>query len=259
METIIVEKHWRDNQHLTLIRINRPKVLNALNNTVMQEIVQTLEELEKANDHYLTILTGDDRAFAAGADIASMKDDSAVDQYLGTRAQLWKRFNLIRKPIIAAVNGLCLGGGNELAMACDLIIAGDQAKFGQPEIKLGLMPGAGGTQRLVKAIGKARAMRLCLTGEMINAETAFSWGLLSKVVPANTLLQETFEMAKSICQQPPLAGRMIKESVNHSFESSLAQGLDFERRLFYLTFATQDQKEGINAFLEKRQPQFKGQ
>jgi enoyl-CoA hydratase len=165
---------------------------------------------------------------------------------------------LITKPIIAAVNGFALGGGCELAMACDLIIAGDEAKFSQPEIKIGTIPGAGGTQRLTRAIGKSKAMMMVLTGEMIDAKTAYEWGLVAKVVPAITLLQETFELAKIISDRAPVAVRLAKEAVNKSFETPLKDGMDFERRNFYLTFSSQDQKEGMKAFMEKRNPSYKG-
>jgi enoyl-CoA hydratase len=181
-----------------------------------------------------------------------------IDQINDQRFRTWETLRTITKPIIAAVNGFALGGGCELAMSCDLIIAGDDAKFSQPEIKIGTIPGAGGTQRLTRAIGKSKAMLMVLTGDMIDAETAYDWGLVAKVVPAQTLLQETFELAKTITERAPVAVRLAKEAVNKSFEMTLKDGMDFERRNFYLTFSSLDQKEGMKAFMEKRNPTYKG-
>ncbi len=255
MSNIIVTPSYRDHRGIGLIQLNRPNVLNALNTETLVDIVETLESW---SDIRAVIITGSDKAFSAGADIKKMAEASAMDQLLDQREKLWKRFSMIRYPIIAAVNGFCLGGGHELAMSCDLIIAGDKAKFGQPEINIGTVPGAGGTQRFTKAMGKSKAMYYALTGEMINAAEARELGLVAKVVPASTLMQETFVVAKRIASKSPVASSLIKESINQSFEMSLSQGLMLERRNFYLTFASDDQKEGMNAFLEKRTPDYKG-
>ncbi len=242
---IIVEKNWDNHQHIALVKLNRPKVLNALSNELMDELVQALFKLDDDQDVRVIVLTGDERAFAAGADIAQMVEENPVDKILENRFRSWQQLTMISKPIIAAVSGFALGGGCELAMTCDLIIAGDNARFGQPEINLGIIPGAGGTQRLTKAIGKSKAMLMNLTGEMIDATTAEKWGLVAKVVPAETVLQETYEIAK-------------KEAVNRSFETSLKEGMEFERRNFFLTFSSSDQKEGMRAFLEKREAKYTG-
>jgi enoyl-CoA hydratase len=244
--------------HVALIQLNRPKVLNALSMELMNELVAALFTLDDNPQVRVIILTGDDRAFAAGADIAQMVTSTPIDQINDNRFRSWQQFALITKPIIAAVNGFALGGGCELAMSCDFIVAGDSAKFGQPEISIGTTPGAGGTQRLTKALGKSKAMLMCMTGEMIGAQEALQAGLVAKVFPANTLMQETLEIAKKIAGKAPVAIKLIKESVNKSFETSLKDGLDFERRNFYLTFASKDQKEGMQAFLEKRAPNYQG-
>ena len=258
MENILLEYPYRDNNHIALVRLNRPKVLNALSTDLMQELVDCFLSLDKNPDVRVIMLTGNERAFAAGADIAQMVTATPVDQINDQRFRTWEMLRLITKPIIAAVNGFALGGGCELAMSCDLIIAGDDAKFSQPEIKIGTIPGAGGTQRLTRAIGKSKAMMMVLTGDMIDAETAYDWGLVAKVVPAPTLLQETFELAKTIADRAPVAVRLAKEAVNKSFEMTLKDGMDFERRNFYLTFSSADQKEGMKAFLDKRSPEYKG-
>jgi len=258
MENIIVEYPYMDNEHVALVRLNRPKVLNALSTDLIKELVQALFELEDNPKVRSIILTGNDKAFAAGADIAQMVEASPIDQLNNERYRYWQQIGLISKPIIAAVNGYALGGGCELAMMCDLILAGDSAKFGQPEIKIGTTPGAGGTQRLTRAIGKSKAMMLTLTGEMISARQADEWGLVAKVVPAKTLLQETYNLANTIAQRAPVAVKLCKQSVNKAYEMSLNDSIDFERRSYYLTFASQDQKEGMNAFLEKRSPEYKG-
>jgi len=244
--------------HIALIELNRPKVLNALSTELMNELVEALLKLDDNPEVRVIILTGDDRAFAAGADIAQMVTATPVDQIIDNRFRSWQQLSLITKPIIAAVNGFALGGGCELAMNCDFILAGDTAKFGQPEISIGTTPGAGGTQRLTRAIGKSKSMMMCMTGEMMNASEALAYGLVAKVYPAQTLMQETFEVAKKIADKAPVAIRLIKESVNKSFETALKDGLDFERRNFYLTFASTDQKEGMQAFLEKREPKYTG-
>jgi len=257
-KNILCEYPYGENKHVALIKLNRPKVLNALSTDLMEDLVDCLFTLEDNQDVRCTILTGDDRAFAAGADIAQMVAATPIDQIQDNRFRTWQQLSLITKPIIAAVNGFALGGGCELAMSCDFIIAGDSAKFGQPEISIGTTPGAGGTQRLTKALGKSKAMYHVLTGEMFTAAQAEEWGLVAKVVPAETLLQEAMECAKKICNKAPVAIKLAKESVNKSFDMSLKDGLEFERRNFYLTFASADQKEGMKAFLEKRSPEYKG-
>jgi enoyl-CoA hydratase len=258
MKYIEVTYPYKENKHIALVKLDRPKVLNALSTDLMQELVDTFFELEDNSDIRAIILTGDDRAFAAGADIAQMVDATPIDQICDHRFRTWQQLSLITKPVIAAVNGFALGGGCELAMNCDFIIAGDTAKFGQPEIKIGTTPGAGGTQRLTRAIGKSKAMYMVLTGEMMDAYEAERAGLIAKVVPAHTLLQETFEIAKLIADKAPVAVRLAKESVNKSFEMPLKDAIDYERRNFYLTFASQDQKEGMRAFLEKRPAEYQG-
>lgn len=258
MENILLEYPYKNNEHIALVRLNRPKVLNALSTDLMNELVDCMLELDQNPNVRVIILTGNERAFAAGADIAQMVTASPIDQINDNRFRTWEMLRLITKPIIAAVNGFALGGGCELAMSCDLIIAGDDAKFSQPEIKIGTIPGASGTQRLTRAIGKSKAMMMVLTGDMIDAETACDWGLVAKVVPAPTLLQETFELAKTIADRAPVAVRLAKEAVNKSFEMTLKDGMDFERRNFYLTFSSLDQKEGMKAFMEKRSPNYQG-
>jgi enoyl-CoA hydratase len=257
-ENILVTKNYRDHAHVALIQLNRPKVLNALSTDLMKEVLEALFILEDDKDVRVTILTGSDRAFAAGADIGQMMEASPIDQINDNRFRTWKQLSLITKPIIAAVNGFALGGGCELAMSCDFIIAGDSAQFGQPEIKIGTIPGAGGTQRLTQAIGKSKAMLAVLTGEMMGAVEAERAGLVAKVVPAETLMQETFEICKLIANRAPVAVKLAKEAVNMSFETTLREGMEFERRNFYLTFSSKDQKEGMRAFMEKREPTYEG-
>ncbi|NOT77808.1 MAG: enoyl-CoA hydratase [Bacteriovoracaceae bacterium] len=258
MENILCEFPYKNNSHIALVTLNRPKVLNALSTDLMHELVDCFLKLDTNPEVRVIILTGSDKAFAAGADIAQMVSATPIDQINDQRFRTWEMLKLITKPIIAAVNGFALGGGCELAMSCDLIIAGEDAKFSQPEIKIGTIPGAGGTQRLTRAIGKSKAMMMVLTGEMIDAKTAYEWGLVAKVVPSITLMQETFELALKISERAPVAIRLAKEAVNKSFEMTLKDGMDFERRNFYLTFASLDQKEGMQAFLEKRSPSYKG-
>lgn len=258
MENILLEYPYKNNAHIALVKLNRPKVLNALSTDLMEELVTCMTELDKNPEVRVIILTGNERAFAAGADIAQMVTANPIDQINDQRFRTWEMLRLITKPVIAAVNGFALGGGCELAMSCDLIIAGDDAKFSQPEIKIGTIPGAGGTQRLTRAIGKSKAMMMVLTGDMVDADTAYNWGLVAKVVPAQALLQETFELAKTIADRAPVAVRLAKEAVNKSFEMTLKDGMDFERRNFYLTFSSLDQKEGMKAFMEKRSPEYKG-
>lgn len=258
MSNILCTQHFCDHPHIALLKINRPKVLNAINNNVLKELRDHLRELDDNRQTRVVIITGDDRAFAAGADLQSLASASTVDQVLDERARLWKEMALFSKPLIAAVNGFALGGGCELAMSCDFIIAGDTAKFGQPEIKVGIMPGAGGTQRFTNALGKSKANYYLMTGEMIDAKEALEFGLVAKVVPAMTLMQESLEAAKKIADKAPISMRLMKEAVNKSFEMTLKDGLDFERRNFYLTFSTKDATEGMNAFLEKRSATYKG-
>lgn len=252
------EKGYQDNPHIGFIQLDRPKVLNALSTDLLFEVTEALEALENDPQIRVAILTGDDRAFAAGADIEQLSKATPIDQIKDNRFITWSRIAQFSKPLIAAVNGFALGGGCELAMTCDILIAGDNAKFGQPEISIGTTPGAGGTQRLTRLIGKAKAMHMVLTGEMIDAYQAEKWGLASKVVPKETLLQETFQVAQTIAAKAPVATKLAKDSVNRAYELTLKEGLEFERRNFYLTFASKDQKEGMRAFLEKRNAEYTG-
>ncbi|NJM25631.1 MAG: enoyl-CoA hydratase [Bacteroidia bacterium] len=243
---------------VALIELNRPKELNALNLQLMGELRDTLQRLDKDDNVRVIIITGNEQAFAAGADIKQMADKSAVDMLLIDQFSTWDQIRKTKKPIIAAVSGFALGGGCELAMTCDMIIASETARFGQPEIKIGVMPGAGGTQRLTRAIGKAKAMELVLTGRFISADDALSYGLINKVVPVEMYLHEATTLAVEIAQQSPVAIQLAKEAVNRSFETHLDEGLSFERKNFYLTFASADQKEGMQAFIEKRKPVYTG-
>ncbi|OZJ06541.1 Enoyl-CoA hydratase, mitochondrial [Bifiguratus adelaidae] len=240
-----------------LVTLNRPKALNALCNDLFVELNQALENYDNDPNVGCIVLTGSEKAFAAGADIKEMKDKEGIENYKNNFLGHWTHITNIRKPIIAAVNGFALGGGCELAMMCDIIYAGDKATFGQPEIKLGTIPGAGGTQRLTKAVGKSKAMEMCLTGSVnLNAEEAERLGLVSKVVPAGELVDEAIKTADKIANLSQPMVQMIKEAVNQSYEMPLSAGLRFERRLFHATFASQDQKEGMRAFAEKRKPSF---
>jgi enoyl-CoA hydratase len=241
-----------------LIELYRPKELNALNPQLMQEVRDTLKRLDEDDQVRVIIITGNEQAFAAGADIKQMADKSSIDMLLLDQFSTWDQIRKTKKPIIAAVSGFALGGGCEFAMTCDMIIASETAKFGQPEIKLGTIPGAGGTQRLTKALGKAKAMEMILTGRFLSAEEALQYGLVIKVVPVEFYLHEAINLAKEIAQMSPVAVQLAKESVNRSFETLLDEGLMFERKNFYLTFASEDQKEGMKAFIEKRKPLFKG-
>jgi len=241
-----------------IVQLNRPSALNALNFELMAELVKALEELDGDQAVRVIILTGNERAFAAGADLKEMSQAGPVDLILGRRFELWDRVRKIAKPIIAAVSGYCLGGGNELAMSCDLIIASENATFGQPEVNVGIMPGAGGTQRLIRAVGKYKAMEMILTGKPITANEAYRVGLVNRVVPAESLLDETKKMANEIASKPPISIRAAKEAILKAQDTALEVGLDFERKSFYMLFATEDGKEGMKAFLEKRKPNFKG-
>ncbi len=243
---------------IALIELNRPKELNALNLELMGQLRDALQELDNNDAVRVIILTGNEKAFAAGADIKQMAGKSAIDMLNIDQFSTWDQIRKTRKPLIAAVSGFALGGGCELAMTCDMIVASETAKFGQPEIKIGVMPGAGGTQRLTRAIGKARAMEMVLTGEFISASEARAYGLVNKVVPVEVYLEEAVRLAQKIAAMSPIAARLAKEAVNRAFETHLDEGLHFERKNFYLTFASEDQKEGMQAFIEKRQPKYKG-
>ncbi len=256
MELIKVNSQAAPN--IALIELNRPKELNALNPQLMQEVRDALQELDRNDQVRVIIITGNAQAFAAGADIKQMADKSAIDMLVLDQFSTWDQIRKTKKPIIAAVSGFALGGGCEFAMTCDMIIASETAKFGQPEIKIGTIPGAGGTQRLTKAVGKAKAMELILTGRFLSAEEAHFYGLVNKVVPVEFYLQEAITLATEIAQLSPVAVQLAKEAVNRSFETLLDEGLMFERKNFYLTFASEDQKEGMKAFIEKRKPSFQG-
>lgn len=253
-KAIILEKHGR----VGLIRINRPKAMNALDRTVMTELTEALHEYDGDESIGAIVITGDERAFAAGADIKEMAAAGAVDMLLSEPIELWDRVAEIRKPLVAAVSGWCLGGGCELAMACDMIVASETAVFGQPEINLGVIPGAGGTQRLTRAVGKATAMEMVLNDRRLDAQEALRLGLINRVVPRERYLEEALTLAAEIAERAPLALRIGKELVNQAFETTLAEGIADERRSFYFLFSSQDQKEGMQAFLEKRKAGWKG-
>jgi len=254
--TVLVER--QPEQRTALVRLNRPRQLNALNGPTMDLLCETLEALDADDEVRVMVVTGSQRAFAAGADIGEMANATPVEMLQGNRIGQWDRIRRITKPVIAAVNGWCLGGGCELAMTLDLIIAGEGARFGQPEITIGVIPGAGGTQRLTRAIGKSRAMEMVLTGEPMAAAEALSRGLVSRVIPDELVVEDALALAATIAQRSPVALRVAKEAVNAAYELSLTDALAYERRLFYLLFASEDQKEGMAAFLEKRAPDFKG-
>ncbi|NUS44531.1 MAG: enoyl-CoA hydratase [Mycobacteriaceae bacterium] len=253
-ETILVERSGGAG----VVTLNRPKALNALNAQVMAEVCAALDELEADSGIGAIVLTGSAKAFAAGADIKEMAPKSYMDMYLSDWFSDWERVAAARKPTIAAVAGYALGGGCELAMMCDILIAADTAKFGQPEIKLGVMPGMGGSQRLARAVGKAKAMDLILTGRNMDAEEAERAGLVSRIVPADRLLDEAIQTAQTIAGMGLPSAMLAKEAVNRAFETTLAEGLRFERRVFHSLFATEDQSEGMAAFVEKRKPDFSG-
>ena len=254
-ETILVEIHGQ----VGLVRINRPKVRNALNSTVLGELADALEVFDGDPAIGAMVITGDDRAFASGADIKEMADASAIHMLTGSYIPQFDRLRGIHKPVIAAVSGWCLGGGNELAMSCDMIIASETASFGQPEINLGVIPGAGGTQRLTRAVGKALAMEMVLNSRYLSAEEALSFGLVNRVVPVERYLEEALQLAAEIAARAPLAVRLGKEAVDQAFETFLSDGLKDERRSFYFLFASQDQKEGMQAFVEKRKASWRGE
>jgi enoyl-CoA hydratase len=251
-ETITVETRGR----VGVVRLNRPQALNALNATLRSELLAAVEAFDADAGIGCIVITGSDKAFAAGADIKEMADRSYVDIFNADYAADYERLTRVRKPIIAAVAGFALGGGCEVAMMCDFIIAADTAKFGQPETKLGVIPGIGGTQRLTRAVGKAKAMDLILTGRMMDAAEAERSGLVARVVPAASLMDETMKVAETIAAMSLPSVLAAKEAVNRSFETTLAEGVRFERRVFHALFATKDQKEGMAAFIEKRPPKF---
>ena len=253
---VLVERD--EARKVALLRFNRPKQLNAMNGAVMDQLCAELEGLDRDDAIRVMVVTGNERAFAAGADIGEMATASPMDMLRGNRIAQWDRVRRISKPVIAAVAGWCLGGGCELAMALDLIIAAESARFGQPEISLGVIPGAGGTQRLTRAVGKSTAMEMILTGEPIDAREAHRLGLVARVVPNELLVEDALALAAAIATKSPVAVRVAKEAVNAAYEMSLTDALAHERRLFYLLFASDDQKEGMAAFLEKRPPDFKG-
>ena len=254
-ETLLVERH----DAVTLIRLNRPQAMNALNDQLMDALTAALDETEADDSVRCTVITGSERAFAAGADIKEMMSKDYVQAYREDFiTRNWERVTRCRKPVIAAVSGYALGGGCELAMMCDFIIAGDNAKFGQPEITLGVSPGAGGTQRLTRFIGKSKAMDMILTGRMMDAAEAESSGLVSRVVPAATLVDEALAAAAKIAALSPISVMLTKEMVNAAYETTLYEGVKLERRLFHSMFALADQKEGMAAFSEKRKAEFKG-
>jgi len=253
-ETIITSRDER----VALITLNRPKALNALNDQLMDELGHALQSFDADDEIACVVITGSEKAFAAGADITMMAKYDCMDVYkVDYITENWETIRKVRKPVIAAVAGFALGGGCELAMMCDFIIAADTAKFGQPEIKLGIIPGAGGTQRLPRAVSKAKAMDMCLTARMMDAQEAERAGLVSRIVPADQLLTEALSAAKTIASMSLPIVMMVKESINTAYETSLSEGVHFERRLFHATFATDDQKEGMAAFVEKRAAQFK--
>jgi enoyl-CoA hydratase len=251
-QNIIVETKGK----VGVIRLNRPQALNALNAALMEELGAAVAAFEADSNISCMVVTGSEKAFAAGADIREMADKSFLDAFMGDFAGGWHQLAHVRKPVIAAVSGFALGGGCELAMQCDLIIAADSAKFGQPEIKLGIIPGIGGTQRLTRAVGKAKAMDLCLTGRMMDATEAERAGLVARVVPAAALMDEALKVAETIAAMSLPALMVAKEAVNRAFETTLAEGIRFERRAFHALFATQDQKEGMSAFVDKRPAKF---
>jgi enoyl-CoA hydratase len=252
-QNLIVETKGR----VGIIRLNRPQALNALNKALIAELSEAIDAFDADDAIGAMLITGNEKAFAAGADIKEMADKSFIEAYLGNFTVSWDRAAHARKPIVAAVAGFALGGGCELAMQCDLVIAADNAKFGQPEIKLGVIPGIGGTQRLTRAVGKAKAMDLILTGRMMDAAEAERSGLVARVVPAASLMEEAMKVAEAIAGMSLPSVLAAKEAVNRAFESGLSEGVMFERRIFHSLFATEDQKEGMKAFIEKRKPEWK--
>jgi enoyl-CoA hydratase len=255
-EYIII--HQQVAPHVAHIQLNRPKELNALNLQLMTELKEALKALDADENVRAIVISGSEKVFAAGADIKQMAGKSAMDMYNTDQFSTWDAIKKTKKPLIAAVSGVALGGGCELTMLCDMIVASETARFGQPEIKIGVMPGAGGTQRLTRAVGKALAMEMVLTGRFITAAEAMQAGLINKIVPVELYLQEAIQLASTVAELSPLAVKMAKEAVLKAFDSSLEEGLHFERKNFYLLFASEDQKEGMQAFVEKRPAIFKG-
>ena len=252
-ETILVEQRDR----VGIITLNRPKVLNALNQKLTEELLAAAETFDRDPAIGCILITGSEKAFAAGADINEMQDQSFIDMYASDWFSVWDRLAAVRTPLVAAVAGFALGGGCELAMICDVILAADTAKFGQPEIKLGVMPGIGGSQRLTRFVGKAKAMEMCLTGRMMDAAEAERSGLVSRVIPAAELLTDALKTAETIASMSLPITMMTKESINRSYETTLTEGIRFERRVFHSMFATTDQKEGMKAFVDKRKAVFR--
>jgi enoyl-CoA hydratase len=253
-EYILAETHDRAG----LIRLNRPKALNALNAGLMREVAEAMTAFDHDDTVGAIVITGNERAFAAGADIKEMAGASAVDMLTSDHIGQWDTVSRVRKPVIAAVSGFALGGGCELAMMCDMIVASETAVFGQPEINLGVIPGAGGTQRMLRAVGKALAMEIILNDRRLSAAEALHYGLVNRVYPADTYLDEALKLANQIAARAPVAVQLAKEAVNKAYEMTLAEGLAFERRNFYFLFSTDDQKEGMDAFVNKRDPHWKG-
>lgn len=253
-ENVIVERHGK----VGVIQMNRPKALNALSSGLMKDVSAALEDFEQNDDIHAIILTGNEKAFAAGADIEEIKDQHFIDLYTSDFINSdWEGIAKCKKPIIAAVAGYALGGGCEIAMMCDFIIAADNAKFGQPEVKLGVIPGAGGTQRLARFIGKSKTMDLCLTGRMMSAQEAEASGLVARVVPVDGLMDEAIKTCTEIAEYSQPAVKLVKEVIHKAYETTLREGVKYERRIFQALFSTEDQKEGMNAFVEKRKPVFK--
>ena len=254
MSVVLVER----DEPIAVVTLNRPEALNALSEPLMEELVERLTALDRDAAIRCIVLAGSERAFAAGADIGEMAEASAVDMYYARRVERWDAIRRLWTPVVAAVSGYCLGGGNELAMACDLVVASETAQFGQPETGLGLIPGAGGTQRLTRAVGKATAMDVVLSGRFLDAREAERAGLVARVVAKEAWLDEAKRLAREIASKGPVAQRLAKEAVNRAFDATLEMGLDHERRLLYLAFATEDAREGLKAFTEKRKPDFRG-
>jgi enoyl-CoA hydratase len=253
--TILLERRER----VGLVLLNRPQFMNALNGVLLGELMDALQDLDADDGIGAIVITGSERVFAAGADIKEMADASPVEMLLRDSVSRFDRIRQVKKPVIAAVSGWCLGGGCELAMSCDMLIASESARFGQPEITIGVIPGAGGTQRLTRAVGKAIAMEMVLNNRTLSADEALQYGLVNRVVPVERCLDEALALAKEIASRAPLAIRLGKEAVNHAFDSFLTEGLASERRAFYYLFSTQDQREGMAAFIEKRKPEWKGE
>jgi enoyl-CoA hydratase len=251
---VLVER----DEPIAVVTLNRPDQLNALSEPLMEELVERLTELDRDEAIRCIVLAGNERAFAAGADIGEMASATAMDMLYARRVERWDAIRKLWTPLVAAVSGFCLGGGNELAMSCDLIVASETAKFGQPETSLGIIPGAGGTQRLTRAVGKAKAMDVILSGRFLDAAEAERAGLVARVVPQEAWLEEAKRIAREIASKGPVAQRLAKEAVNRAFDTTLELGLEHERRLLYLSFASEDAREGLTAFTEKRPPEFKG-